>query len=90
MNKTDAPHCSLLLSTLRLPMSQRLLLFDPFMIRGVGFVKLNTHCTLVEGEIQHEQRLKGICFLKGDSVATLIALHDEEGNVFSLLVEQPR
>jgi hypothetical protein len=64
--------------------------FDHSMNRGIGFVKLNAHCTLVEEGVEHPQRLKGVCFLKGDSVATLVALHDEDGNVFSLLVEQPR
>ncbi|CAB9513906.1 keto reductase family 1 member C1 homolog [Seminavis robusta] len=63
---------------------------DPFGQRGVGFVKINAHCTLVEGDMEHEQRLKGICFLKGDSVAILVALHAEDGKVYSLLVEQAR
>lgn len=58
--------------------------------RGIGFVKINAHCTLIEGGVEHEERLKGICFLKGDSVAVLVALHCEDGSVHSLLVEQPR
>lgn len=53
-------------------------------------MKINAHCTLVEGDVEHEQRLKGICFLKGDSVAILVALYCEDGTVHSLLVEQPR
>ena len=63
---------------------------DPFGQRGVGFVKINAHCTLLEGGVEREHRLKGICFLKGDSVAILVALHCEDGNVYSLLVEQAR
>ena len=62
----------------------------PTSVRGIGFVKINAHCTLVEGDVEHEHRLKGICFLKGDSVAVLVALHCEDGTVHSLLVEQPR
>lgn len=58
--------------------------------RGVGFVKINAHCTLMEGDTEQTQRLKGICFLKGDSVTTLVALHCDDGTVHSLLVEQPR
>ena len=58
--------------------------------RGVGFVKLSAHCVLIEGDVEHAQRLKGICFLKGDTVAVLVALHCEDGTVHSLLVEQPR
>lgn len=57
---------------------------------GVGFVKINAHCTLTEGGVEHSERLKGICFLKGDSVAVLVGLYCEDGTVHSLLVEQPR
>jgi len=58
--------------------------------RGVGFVKINAHCTLVEGDAENPNKLKGICFLKGDTVTVLVALHCEDGTVHSLLVEQPR
>lgn len=63
---------------------------DPFGKRGVGFVKVNAHCTLIEGGVEHDHRMKGICFLKGDTVAVLVVLHCEDGTVHSLLVEQPR
>jgi hypothetical protein len=53
-------------------------------------VKINAHCTLVEGGQERDHRMKGICFLKGDSVAILVALRCEDGEVYSLLVEQPR
>ena len=64
----------------------------------VGFVKINADCTLVDGTTHHEHRLPGICFLRGSSVAILVALICEEeeeeegenGEVYSLLVEQPR
>ena len=57
---------------------------------GVGFVKIHAHCTLTEGGVEHSERLKGICFLKGDTVAVLVGLYCEDGTVHSLLVEQPR
>ena len=56
----------------------------------MGFVKINAHCTLTEGGVEHTDRLKGICFLKGDSVAVLVGLYCDDGTVHSLLVEQPR
>jgi ADP-sugar diphosphatase len=67
------------------------------LLRGVGFVKIKTDCTLSDGkknkdhESLQQPRLPGICFLRGNGVAILVALFCEEtGQVFSLLVEQPR
>jgi len=58
----------------------------------VGFVKIDAESSLVDGRTKHTSRLPGICFLRGGSVAVLLALICEEldGEVFSLLVEQPR
>ena len=58
----------------------------------VGFVKIKADCTLIDGVTKHENRLPGICFLRGGSVAILVALvcEDEGNKVYSLLVEQPR
>lgn len=58
----------------------------------VGFVKINADSTLVDGATENKHRLPGICFLRGGSVAILVALICEElgGEVFSLLVDQPR
>jgi hypothetical protein len=60
--------------------------------RRAGFVKINADCALVDGETHHEHRLPGICFLRGDSVAILVALicADENNKAYSLLVKQPR
>ena len=58
----------------------------------VGFVKINADSSLVDGRTKYTSRLPGICFLRGGSVAVLLALICEEldGEVFSLLVDQPR
>ena len=55
-------------------------------------MKIKADCTLIDGETHHEHRLPGICFLRGDAVAVLVALicEEEDGKVFSLLVDQPR
>ena len=64
---------------------------DLFGARGVGFVKINSHCTLVvDGETHREHRLPGICFLRGSAVSIFVALYCEDGSVHSLLVDQPR
>ena len=58
----------------------------------VGFLKINADSSLVDGKTKYTSRLPGICFLRGGSVAVLLALICEEldGEVFSLLVDQPR
>ena len=43
----------------------------------------------------HRRRLPGICFLRGNAVTILVALHcrhdhDENSTIYSLLVDQPR
>jgi diketogulonate reductase-like aldo/keto reductase/8-oxo-dGTP pyrophosphatase MutT (NUDIX family) len=58
--------------------------------RGVGFIKIKSHCTLFDGETHHEHRLPGICFLRGNAVSIFVALYCEDGSVHSLLVDQPR
>lgn len=64
---------------------------DMFGPSRVGFVKLNSHCTLIDGKTEHEHRLPGICFLRGSSVGILVKLHcRDDGKDYSLLVEQPR
>jgi hypothetical protein len=58
----------------------------------VGFLKIRADSTLVDGITHHKHRLPGICFLRGGSVTILVALICEEldGQVFSVLVDQPR
>jgi len=56
----------------------------------VGFVKIKSHCTLVDGETHHEHHLPGICFLRGNAVCIFVALYCQDGTVHSLLVDQPR
>lgn len=57
----------------------------------VGFVKIKANSTLVDGKTQHEHPLPGICFLRGGAVAILVALIcREDGEVYSMLVDQPR
>ena len=56
----------------------------------MGFVKIKADCRLVDGTTQHEHRLPGICFLRGNAVAILLALFCDDGKTYSLLVEQPR
>ena len=58
----------------------------------VGFLKIKADSTLVDGITHHQHRLPGICFLRGGSVAILVVLICEEldGEVFSILVDQPR
>jgi len=58
----------------------------------VGFVKINAESYLVDGVTNHKHRLPGICFLRGGAVTVLVALicHELDGEVFSLLVDQPR
>jgi ADP-sugar diphosphatase len=66
---------------------------------GVGFIKLKSHCTLVDENQEISKPLPGICFLRGHAVSILVALFctDDNANesnnnpsVYSLLVEQPR
>lgn len=74
-------------------LSQILFFTKAFCIRGVGFIKIKSDCTLENksAEIKSNQRIPGICFLRGDAVAILIALHCfEDDSVHSLLVDQPR
>jgi ADP-sugar diphosphatase len=57
----------------------------------VGFIKIKSVCTLVDGDTHHEHNLPGICFLRGNAVSIFVALHCiETGSVYSLLVDQPR
>jgi hypothetical protein len=58
----------------------------------VGFVKIHAESTLSDGITNNKSRLPGICFLRGGSVAVLMALicRELDGEVFSLLVDQPR
>ena len=58
----------------------------------VGFVKIKADSTLVDGITHHQHRLPGICFLRGGAVTILVVLICEEldGQVFSVLVDQPR
>lgn len=61
--------------------------------KRVGFIKLKSTCRLRdENGVLHEAPLPGICFLRGNAVAILVALicDDEDDQVYSLLVEQPR
>jgi ADP-sugar diphosphatase len=65
-----------------------------FSFRGVGFVKIKSHCTLnTESQQQTitHHALPGICFLRGHAVTILVALICAETNTtYSLLVDQPR
>lgn len=64
----------------------------PIVVR-VGFVKLKAETSLVHKDTHFEKRIPGICFLRGDAVAILVALVCEEGDskkVYSILVDQPR
>lgn len=58
----------------------------------VGFVKIKAESTLVDRDTKNHHRLPGICFLRGGAVAILIVLICEEndGEMYSLLVDQPR
>jgi ADP-sugar diphosphatase len=68
---------------------------------SVGFIKLKSHFTLAQvskshddddkNSDEHSNPLPGICLLRGDSVAVLVALICQDDNrVYSLMVEQPR
>ncbi|CAB9513912.1 diketo-D-gluconic acid reductase [Seminavis robusta] len=73
---------------------------DMFGARGVGFAKIKSHCKLqitsnssqeAASEDVTTTNLPGICLLRGDAVAILVALFcTEDDTVHSLLVEQPR
>lgn len=70
---------------------------DLFGARGVGFAKIKSHCTLqMEGNESNVKEtttinLPGICLLRGDAVAILVALFcTDDGSIHSLLTEQPR
>ena len=70
---------------------------DIFGARGVGFAKIKSHCTLQLEENSNQTsesttiHLPGICLLRGDAVAILVALFcTDDGSVHSLLTEQPR
>lgn len=63
---------------------------DFFGARGVGFCKIRSQCTLVDGLVEHEYNLPGICFLRGNAVCIFVALFCEDGSTYSLLVQQPR
>jgi hypothetical protein len=58
----------------------------------VGFVKINAESFLVDGVTKFQHRLPGICFLRGGAVAILVLMicEEEDGRVYSLLVDQPR
>lgn len=58
----------------------------------VGFVKINAESLLVDGATDFRHRLPGICFLRGGAVAVLVLMicEEEDGQVYSLLVDQPR
>lgn len=62
----------------------------------VGFVKIHAHAMLHEERNPTTQRqaLPGICFLRGDGVAILVALYDcqddDKKNAYAILVDQPR
>jgi ADP-sugar diphosphatase len=66
--------------------------------RKVGFVKINSNCTLFDGKVHQERQLPGICFLRGNAVSIFVALLCDEladdstviTKQYSLLVEQPR
>ena len=57
---------------------------DMFGPHRVGFIKLNSHCTLTDGKTEHAQRLPGICFLRGSSVGILVKLHCREASCLEL------
>jgi hypothetical protein len=46
----------------------------PFPDSKVGFVKIKTHTTLTDGNTEYDKPLPGICFLRGNAVAILVAL----------------
>ncbi len=58
----------------------------------VGFVKIKADSTLVDGVTENKHQIPGICFLRGGSVAILVAMicKQLDDEVFSLLVDQPR
>jgi hypothetical protein len=58
----------------------------------VGFVKINADSVLVDTVTNCKNRLPGISFLRGGSVAilTVLVCKDLGGECFSLLVDQPR
>ncbi|GKZ00369.1 hypothetical protein MPSEU_000989900 [Mayamaea pseudoterrestris] len=80
---------------------------DLFGKRGVGFIKLKADCALCNDDDDNpveqssssspsQHALPGVCFLRGDAVAILVALVCQDGEdshcsqVHCLLVEQPR
>lgn len=72
---------------------KRNFLTDDVYERGVGFIKIKADCTMGNDSIEDkcEQRIPGICFLRGDGVSILVALYcSEDDSVHSLLVDQPR
>lgn len=80
-----------MLSNKKKKLSKRKIVDTTF--RGVGFIKIKSDCTLGNDlvEVKQPHHLPGICFLRGDGVSILIALHcPEEDTVYSLLVDQPR
>jgi hypothetical protein len=66
-------------------------LFTVAVTARVGFVKIKADCTLVDGKTHHKHPLPGICLLRGGAVAIFVALVcEDDGKIYSLLVEQPR
>ena len=53
-------------------------------------MKIKTHTSLMNGDTVHDKPLPGICFLRGNAVAILVALFCDDGRVYSLLTDQPR
>jgi ADP-sugar diphosphatase len=67
--------------------------------RKVGFVKIVSDCTFFDGKQQHDKKIPGICFLRGNAVSIFVALFCDETSEddketivkeYSILVEQPR
>ena len=58
----------------------------------VGFVKIKADSTLVDGVTNYKHRLPGISLVRGGAVAILVLLicEEENGKLYSLLVDQPR
>mmetsp|Transcript_25151 Transcript_25151/g.28984 ORF Transcript_25151/g.28984 Transcript_25151/m.28984 type:complete len:308 (-) Transcript_25151:388-1311(-) len=63
---------------------------DMFGPHKVGFIKVKADAYLVFNGIEVPKAIPGIAFLRGNAVGILVALNCEDGEKYTLLVEQPR
>lgn len=63
---------------------------DMFGSRRVGFVKLKADASLCTDGVEAQSKIPGIALLRGNAVAVLVALICDDGQIYTILVDQAR